>query len=72
LRAVGADNGLARPAPYILAVESERPAPAGILPAALPRDIPNNHLVYALTWFALAAILAWFYGAMLVRRLRSP
>ncbi len=71
-RAVGADNGLARPAPYVLAVESERPAPAGILPAALPQDIPNNHFVYALTWFALAAILAWFYGAMLVRRLKSP
>jgi surfeit locus 1 family protein len=71
LRTVAAENGLAHPAPYLLAVESERPAPAGLLPAALPRDIPNNHFVYAMTWFALAAILVWFYGAMLFRRLRD-
>lgn len=56
-------------APYFLAVESETPAPLGVSPAALPQDIPNNHFIYALTWFALAGILAWFYGAMLWRRL---
>ena len=67
--ALAADNGVARPAPYILAVESERPAPPGVVPAPLPQDIPNNHFVYALTWFALAGILAWFYGALLLRRL---
>jgi surfeit locus 1 family protein len=64
------DNGVRRPASYILAVESEHPAPPGIVPAPLPQDIPNNHFVYALTWFALAGILAWFYGALLLRRLR--
>jgi surfeit locus 1 family protein len=69
---LAAANGLRRPAPYILAVESERPAPPGLEPAALPQAIPNNHLVYAMTWFALAAILAWFYGAMLIRRLNEP
>ena len=66
---LAADNAVERPAPYILAVESERPAPQGIVPAPLPQDIPNNHFVYALTWFALAGILAWFYGALLLRRL---
>ncbi|MDB5480768.1 MAG: hypothetical protein JWO83_1821 [Caulobacteraceae bacterium] len=66
---LAADNGVERPAPYILAVESERPSPQGLVPAALPQDIPNNHFVYALTWFALAGILAWFYGALLLRRL---
>jgi surfeit locus 1 family protein len=66
---VAAENGVTRPAPYIVAIESEVPAVAGVVPAALPQDIPNNHFVYALTWFALAGILAWFYGAMLVRRL---
>jgi surfeit locus 1 family protein len=65
---LAADNGLSRPAPFLLAVESERPAPPGLVPAPLPQDIPNNHFVYALTWFALAGILAWFYGAMLLRR----
>jgi surfeit locus 1 family protein len=63
-------GGLSRPAPDILAVESERPAPPGLAPAAIPTDIPNNHLVYALTWFALAGILAWFYVAMLITRYR--
>ncbi len=63
-------GGLSHPAPEILAVESERPAPPGLAPAAIPTDIPNNHLIYALTWFALAAILAWFYLAMLITRYR--
>jgi surfeit locus 1 family protein len=63
-------GGLSRPAPDILAVESESPAPSGLAPAAIPADIPNNHLVYALTWFALAGILAWFYVAMLITRYR--
>lgn len=71
LRRLAAENDSRRPAPYLLAVESEQPAPAGIVPAALPQDIPNNHLVYALTWFALAAILLWIYGAMLMRRLNG-
>ncbi|MDQ2860053.1 MAG: SURF1 family protein [Pseudomonadota bacterium] len=69
LAAVARQSGLAHPAPYILAVEAETPPPAGIAPAALPQDIPNNHFVYALTWFALAGILAWFYVAMVWRRL---
>ncbi len=71
LRSVAAENGLDHPAPYLVAVESERPAPGGLLPAALPQDIPNNHFVYGLTWFALAGILVWFYGAMLIRRLKA-
>ncbi len=68
LSGIAVDNGLVRPAPYLLAVESEIPGPPGVVPAALPQDIPNNHLVYALTWFALAAVMVSFYGAMLFRR----
>ena len=64
-------EGLSRPAPYILAVEQEIPALPGVTPAAIPKDIPNNHLVYALTWFALALILVWFYVSMLIRWRRS-
>ncbi|HEY2178002.1 MAG TPA: SURF1 family cytochrome oxidase biogenesis protein, partial [Caulobacteraceae bacterium] len=58
-------------APYYLAVESETPAPPGVTPAALPQDIPNNHLVYALTWFGLALVLAWTFAAYLWRRARE-
>lgn len=72
LAAVARAGGLYRPAPWLLAVEAERPAPPGVIPAALPEDIPNNHLVYALTWFGLAAVLAWIYGAMVWRGWRRP
>jgi surfeit locus 1 family protein len=60
-----------RPAPYFLAVERETPAPPGLIPAALPQDIPNNHLVYALTWFGLAGALVWIYLALAMKRLRT-
>lgn len=69
LAAIAALWGVRRPAPLLLAVESETPAPAGVTPAALPQDIPNNHFVYALTWYALAGILTWFYVALVWRRL---
>ncbi len=63
--------GARRPAPYFLAVERETPAPPGLIPAALPQDIPNNHLVYALTWFGLAGVLVWIYLALALKRLRT-
>jgi surfeit locus 1 family protein len=71
LRTIAAESGMRHPAPYILAVEQESPPLEGVVPEPLPQDIPNNHLVYALTWFALAAVLAWVYGVMLMRRLRG-
>lgn len=65
-------TGLAgrRPAPVALMVESESPAPAGVVPAPLPAEISNRHLEYALTWFGLAVTLLFIYAAMLWRRLR--
>ncbi len=51
-------------------VDQEAPQPPGGLPAAGPLrpNIPNHHLQYALTWYALAVALAvmfglWAYGA---------
>ena len=63
-RALGASS----PAPVFLMLES--PAPKGLAPtpAALPSEIPNNHLQYAITWFGLAAALAGVYLASLWRR----
>ena len=69
LSAIGHQAGASHLAPMLLAVEHESPVPVGVIAAALPQDIPNNHLVYAMTWFALAGILAWFYVALLWRRL---
>ena len=60
------------PAPVFLMLESPRPAVAvGPTPAAIPADIPNNHLGYALTWFGLAAGLVATYVASLLRSPRS-
>lgn len=60
--AIAAARGLADTAPYFV------DADAGALPDAWPRggltvlSFPNNHLVYALTWFGLALALACALG----------
>jgi surfeit locus 1 family protein len=61
--------GLDRPAPYMLLIESEVPAPRGITPAPLPLEVSNRHLGYAITWFGLAAALLGVYVALLIRGL---
>ena len=45
-------------------------APPGLEPSQKPSpaDIPNNHLSYAVQWFAFAAIAALIYGIALWRR----
>ncbi len=56
--AIAAARGLTDVAPYFIDAE------AGANPAAWPRggltvlSFPNNHLIYALTWFSLALLLA--------------
>jgi surfeit locus 1 family protein len=49
------------PAPVILMLERPGPTGFGPRPAAIPTDIPNNHLGYALTWFGLAIGLVVSY-----------
>jgi cytochrome oxidase assembly protein ShyY1 len=46
---------------------------SGLEPSAPPsiRDVPNNHLAYAVQWFIFAAIAAIIYGLALRRRLRA-
>ena len=61
--------GLDRPAPYMLLVERETPPQAALTPAALPPQISNRHLGYAITWFGLAAALALVYAAVVLRLL---
>jgi surfeit locus 1 family protein len=51
--------------PVVLVAEREDPAQPALRPEALPRNIPNNHLGYAITWFGLAAALAGVYLAIL-------
>ena len=60
--------GVPRPAPVFLMLETPAPADMTPRPAAVPTNIPNNHLGYAITWFGLAAALAGVYLAVLLRR----
>jgi surfeit locus 1 family protein len=58
-----------RPAPLFLMAETRtNPEWEALTPLAVPVDIPNNHLSYALTWYGLAAALLGVYAAMLFRR----
>ena len=67
-KALGVNN----PAPVMLYAEtSTNPELKALRPIAVPGEISNRHLEYALTWFGLAAALASVYVAMLVRRRRN-
>lgn len=60
------------PAPVMLYAETVvNPELPALSPVAVPTDIPNRHFEYALTWFGLAAALAWVYAAALLRRMRG-
>ena len=49
------------------------PPPAGMqqLAAPNPKDIPNNHLAYAIQWFLFAGVAAGIYGIALRKRLAA-
>jgi len=61
--------GKAGPRPLMLV--ADKPAP-GLAANAVPsiESIPNNHLAYAVQWFAFAAIALVIYGLALRRRAR--
>jgi surfeit locus 1 family protein len=62
----------ANPAPVFLFAEtSTNPDMSALRPIAVPPEISNRHLEYALTWFGLAAALASVYVGMLIRRRRN-
>lgn len=69
--AVGASLGLPQVAPFTLVALGS--VPPGTFPdpaEALPRP-PNNHLVYALTWFGLAATLLVMFGIFVRRTIKA-
>jgi len=60
------------PAPvFLMAETSSNPEWKALVPAPVPKDIPNRHLEYALTWYGLAGALLGVYAAMLLRRRKS-
>jgi len=73
---IAAHLALVDAAPFILdqdAAAQPADAPDGLFRAAIEvSDIPNNHLSYALTWFALAAALAAMFAVYAAGALRRP
>ncbi|MBV7486634.1 SURF1 family protein [Bordetella sp. BOR01] len=68
--AIAAAHGLGQIAPYFIDVEkgpgqAHAPAVAPV-PGLTVTDFPNNHLSYAITWFALAAMV--IVGAVIAVR----
>jgi surfeit locus 1 family protein len=60
--AIAAAHGLTNIAPYFIDADAT-PNPGGLPIGGLTvLDFPNNHLIYALTWFVLAAMLAGATG----------
>jgi len=69
---LGRALGIARPGQIMLVAEtSSNPDWKALHPQALPPELPNNHLSYALTRFGLALGLAGVYAAMLRRRVMA-
>lgn len=57
------------PAPlFLMAETATNPELPALKPVALPAEISNRHLEYAVTWFGLAAALAGVYAALLWRK----
>ena len=63
--AIAAKRGLRRVAPYFIDADaSGREWPRGGMTVV---RFPNNHLVYALTWFGLATLVAFLLARALHR-----
>jgi len=74
---IAAALGVAEAAPFLLQQDPGTPyslsQPEGLLRALLDApEIPNNHLSYALTWFALAGALAVIFSIYARDRLKPP
>jgi surfeit locus 1 family protein len=69
--AIAAAKGWGNVAPFY--VEQEAPTPPGGLPqpGKLTVNLPNNHLQYAITWFALAIVLVGVFVAFVRARRRE-
>lgn len=63
--------GLSRVLPFYIDAD-KTPNPGGLpIGGQTPLDLPNNHLQYAITWYALAAALAVIAFIFLRRRARG-
>jgi surfeit locus 1 family protein len=71
-RAMAAFKGWGEVAPFYIEQEAPVPAEGAPHPAPLQVRLRNDHLQYALTWYALAVVLAAISALWAVRRRREP
>jgi surfeit locus 1 family protein len=62
VQAIAAARGIDQVAPYFIDADANQASPEPPIGGLTVLDLPNNHLLYALTWFTLALLLA---GAMI-------
>ncbi|MCJ2126004.1 SURF1 family protein [Methylobacterium sp. J-077] len=68
---IAAARGIADAAPYLIEADAGPGRATWPQGGQLKVDIPNNHLQYAFTWFALAACLIGVFGVFAYRRLHD-
>ncbi len=69
--AIAVEKGVTNAAPYFIDTDAT-PNPGGLPVGGLTRIVfPNNHLVYAITWFGLALMVAGLLGYVIRGEIRT-
>jgi surfeit locus 1 family protein len=68
---IAAHFHLARVAPFIVDADAVAGATGWPRAGTTERDLPNNHLSYALTWFGLAVGMLGVFVAFVIRKIRE-
>jgi surfeit locus 1 family protein len=69
--AIAAQEHLVSVAPFLVDADAKVGATGWPRGGTTERDLPNNHLNYALTWFGLAAGLFGVFAAFVVRKIKD-
>lgn len=69
--AIAAQQHLASVAPFLVDTDAKPGATGWPRGGTTERDLPNNHLNYALTWFGLAAGLLGVFAAFVIRKIKD-
>lgn len=69
--AIARADGLGDAAPYFIDADASAKRPGWPVGGLTVIRFPNSHLIYAITWFALAALTAGGFGLLVRERLRA-
>jgi surfeit locus 1 family protein len=70
-KAIAAREHLASVAPFLVDADAKPGATGWPRGGTTERDLPNNHLNYALTWFGLAAGLFGVFGSFVIGKIKD-